>query len=189
MRKSKFLLAAITLVFAVASHTASAQNRHSMYPAEPTDYEPAQFLYGIGPDTGEYLMNKPVQAGETQWLELQRPEMRSNLSANGLAQSVTVFFAFDSTVPLNPEILNGFPFNSETKIRVIGRTDPIGTDAHNDGLALRRAQTVAQLLAKQGILRSRIEIISLGSRSPIAPNNSEEGRQMNRQVSIKVRGE
>lgn len=189
MTKSKFLLAATWLVFAAASHTASAQDRHSMYPAEPTDYEPAQFMYGVGPDTGEYLMNKPVQAGETQWLELHRPAMHSNLSAVGAAQGVTVFFAFDSTVPLNPEVLNRFPFNAETKIRVTGRTDPIGTDVYNDALALRRAQAVTQLLEKQGILRSRIEIISLGSRSPVARNDSEEGRQMNRQVSIQMRGQ
>ncbi len=54
------------------------------------------------------------------------------------------------------------------RIDVIGHTDAIGSDAYNDELGLRRAETVRQLLIERGIAGERINARSMGSRQPLS---------------------
>lgn len=176
-----------------------AQDRHSVYPFEATEYEPSQFSYGVGQDTATTLIKRPVQKGETQWVEMERTPLRTastsaksdgtgaNPGDYDLIPGATVFFAFDSTVPLNPEVISSFQFGDDTKIRLIGRTDPIGTNSYNDRLAYKRAASVASLFKLKGMKQSQMELVSLGARSPIAPTDTESGRQKNRQVLIELR--
>ncbi|HQN70871.1 MAG TPA: OmpA family protein, partial [Smithella sp.] len=50
----------------------------------------------------------------------------------------------------------------------------------------RRANTVKTLLVQRGVAASRIETIGYGETMPVATNNTEVGRQMNRRVEIKI---
>ncbi len=79
----------------------------------------------------------------------------------------------------------------QVAIRVEGHTDALGTDAYNDSLSLRRAESVRGWLTAQGGLpRSAIEARGFGKRQPIAPNAKPDGtddpigRQQNRRVEI-----
>lgn len=54
------------------------------------------------------------------------------------------------------------------RIDVVGHTDAIGTDAYNDELGLRRAQTLRQLLIESGISPQRISARSMGRRQPMS---------------------
>jgi outer membrane protein OmpA-like peptidoglycan-associated protein len=192
--RTKILCMLPVLVMLLTTGAATGQDRHSMYPFEATEYEPSQHSYGVGPDTGSNLINRPVQLGETQWMEVERAPLRttsasSNPRTKDLASAnlPTVFFAFDSTVPLNPDVVGRFHFTPQTRVLLTGRTDPIGTDEYNDMLAYRRAEAVAVILEHRGMSRSQMELVSLGARSLIAPGNTDEGRQKNRQVSIQER--
>ena len=49
------------------------------------------------------------------------------------------------------------------RIRLVGHTNPRGTDAHNDNLGLRRAQRVKTFLVGNGIEQERIETASMGA--------------------------
>ena len=162
-----------------------AQDRHSMYPFEETEYEPAQFSYGVGPDTGAHLFNRPAQLGETQWAEIA-PFL--NPATPHAGPNTTVFFPFDSSAPINPEALRTIPGLLESKILLTGRTDPVGTDAHNDALSKRRAESVSALLVQLGVPRSNIEIQALGARSPLGEVSTQEGKAFNRQVLIHLQG-
>ncbi|MCU7495072.1 MAG: OmpA family protein [Ignavibacteria bacterium] len=76
--------------------------------------------------------------------------------------------------------------NPETRWRIEGHTDSRGSSESNMKLSQRRAEAVADYLSSMGIERSRFEIIPYGSTRPIAPNNTSEGRAMNRRVEVRL---
>lgn len=73
-------------------------------------------------------------------------------------------------------------------IHVIGYTDGIGTDAYNDKLSERRANSVRDYLLSKGVNPSQIDTEGRGKRDPIASNATKEGRTQNRRVDVKVEG-
>jgi outer membrane protein OmpA-like peptidoglycan-associated protein len=75
---------------------------------------------------------------------------------------------------------------NQTYIDVLGHTDSTGSDAYNQALSERRAQSVATYLAGHGVDRARMGIRGFGESQPIASNEDEMGRSQNRRVEIKV---
>ncbi len=75
--------------------------------------------------------------------------------------------------------------NERLTPEVQGHTDSIGTDDYNLNLSKKRAQAVANYLVQQGIKPERISSTGFGESKPIAPNDSDAGRQMNRRVEIR----
>jgi outer membrane protein OmpA-like peptidoglycan-associated protein len=59
-------------------------------------------------------------------------------------------------------------------------------EAYNQRLSERRADTVADALARDGVKGSQISSRGLGTRSPIASNDTEDGRQQNRRVEVVI---
>lgn len=74
----------------------------------------------------------------------------------------------------------------ETRWIIEGHTDAIGSEEYNKKLSLERAQAVADYFAENGIDRSRLELIGQGESQPIATNDTQEGRAMNRRVEIRL---
>ena len=73
-------------------------------------------------------------------------------------------------------------------IHVIGYTDGIGTDAYNDALSKRRADSVRDYLTSKGVDSGLIDTEGRGKRDPIASNATKEGRAQNRRVEVHVDG-
>ncbi len=74
----------------------------------------------------------------------------------------------------------------ELKLQIIGHTDNRGSDAVNDRISMNRALTVERLLVEKGVDKARIRTIGMGERSPIADNQTEEGRNRNRRVEVRI---
>jgi len=74
----------------------------------------------------------------------------------------------------------------ETFIRVEGHTDSTGSEQYNLDLAARRADAVKDLIVQKGVSSSRMQTVTYGETQPIATNDTESGRQMNRRVEIKI---
>ncbi|MBK8555126.1 MAG: OmpA family protein [Lewinellaceae bacterium] len=70
------------------------------------------------------------------------------------------------------------------QISIVGHTDSLGSDAYNETLALQRANAVVQHLRQNGISASRLKAIGAGEKKPIASNDTEEGRALNRRVEF-----
>ncbi len=68
---------------------------------------------------------------------------------------------------------------------VEGHTDSVGTDAYNQGLSERRAQTAADYLQSKGVAVDRITVVGHGESQPVADNATEDGRMQNRRVVLK----
>jgi outer membrane protein OmpA-like peptidoglycan-associated protein len=62
----------------------------------------------------------------------------------------------------------------------------VGSDAVNQTLSEARANSVADYLIGQGLMRQRFEVIGMGKRYPIASNDTDAGRAQNRRVEIRV---
>lgn len=78
----------------------------------------------------------------------------------------------------------GVPVNS---IAISGYTDSVGSDAYNQKLSEARARSVADYLSKHGFHASQEDAHGFGRASPVATNDTAEGRARNRRVEIIVR--
>ena len=115
-----------------------------------------------------------------------------------VAEKVTlaadVLFDFDKSV-LKPEGKSKLD-DLATKVKAInlevviaiGHTDSIGSDAYNQKLSVRRAESVKAYLVSKGVEPNRIYTEGKGEKQPVASNKTKDGRQKNRRVEIEVIG-
>lgn len=75
---------------------------------------------------------------------------------------------------------------NQTIVEVSGHTDSIGSDAANQTLSVQRANSVGNYLIGKGLVRERFEIVGFGETRPVASNDTDSGRALNRRVEIRV---
>jgi outer membrane protein OmpA-like peptidoglycan-associated protein len=73
---------------------------------------------------------------------------------------------------------------NQTIVEVAGHTDSKGSDAYNQQLSTRRAESVANYLMGRGLMRDRFIVTGAGESRPVASNDTEAGRAQNRRVEI-----
>jgi len=115
-------------------------------------------------------------------------------AASKVTYAADAFFDFDKSVlkPAGKAKLDDLVgkvkgINLEVIIAV-GHTDSIGTDAYNQKLSVRRAESVKAYLVSKGIEKNRIYTEGKGEKQPVADNKTKEGRAKNRRVEIEVVG-
>ncbi len=74
----------------------------------------------------------------------------------------------------------------ETQLLIEGNTDSIGSAEFNSKLSRERAASVYDFLVKEGVVETRLKIVGNGENHPVAPNDTELGRQKNRRVEIGI---
>src|SRR5438105_5529906 len=74
-------------------------------------------------------------------------------------------------------------------LQIEGHTDSVGGDEFNQQLSERRADSVRDFLAEQGVAPSTITAHGFGKTQPVASNETAEGRQRNRRVELVVNGD
>jgi outer membrane protein OmpA-like peptidoglycan-associated protein len=107
-------------------------------------------------------------------------------------QLKNIFFEFDrhelmprSYVELH-KLLGVLRANPKFTIEIIGHTDNIGSDAYNEDLSLKRAQSVVRYLTQNGIPAGRLKFRGDGEKNPVSSNQTDEGRAQNRRVEFRV---
>jgi outer membrane protein OmpA-like peptidoglycan-associated protein len=80
-------------------------------------------------------------------------------------------------------ILSKYP---DTNILLEGHTDATGSEEHNLDLSRLRAQSVANYLSEQEVSPTRFTIMGYGESQPIADNETEMGRALNRRVEVAI---
>ncbi|MEG1279003.1 MAG: OmpA family protein [Comamonas sp.] len=88
--------------------------------------------------------------------------------------------------PILDRFAEGLRNNQNAQVRVIGHTDSTGNDSINDPLSLARAESTRNYLTARGINGARIQVQGMGSRQPVATNDTAQGRAHNRRVEIFV---
>lgn len=152
----------------------------------------AMILAGVGALAGGAIGN---------YQDRQEAALRAELEGTGVSvtrigDNITlnmpgnVTFATDSS-DLSPaffDVLNSVgkvlgEFD-QTVVEVAGHTDSTGSDAYNQSLSERRAQSVSSYLTAQGVLPQRVITVGMGESRPVADNTTTAGRQANRRVEI-----
>ena len=72
----------------------------------------------------------------------------------------------------------------KTAVVVQGHTDSTGSEAHNEKLSMRRAESVLRYFIKNGVPDKRLIATAYGERMPVASNDTENGRAKNRRVTV-----
>jgi outer membrane protein OmpA-like peptidoglycan-associated protein len=119
------------------------------------------------------------------------PDFSSAISATGKYVTHGIYFDNDSD-HLKPEsaavigqVFGALDKNPNLKLEVDGYTDSVGAAPHNLDLSNRRAQAVVSVLVTQfGINAARLTARGMGQASPIASNDTAEGRASNRRVEF-----
>ena len=104
---------------------------------------------------------------------------------------VTTYFDTNKTKPTNVST-EGIDFmltylrnNPSASIEIVGHADEIGKSAYNDKLSTDRANNVRATLIKAGINASRLNVVSQGEDTSVAPD-SGDARRLVRRVTFKV---
>lgn len=103
-----------------------------------------------------------------------------------------IFFAYNSHELLpesEAELQNAVRFlnrNPSVRVEIGGHTDDVGSEAFNQNLSERRAGTVRDYLTRHGIAPDRLTAKGYGKSQPLAPNDSDAHRAMNRRTAFTI---
>jgi outer membrane protein OmpA-like peptidoglycan-associated protein len=84
--------------------------------------------------------------------------------------------------PRLDSIVEFMMYKKSARIEISGHTDNVGSPKTNKALSQKRANACRDYLTAKGIDGSRIVAIGYGAERPIAPNDTEDGRQKNRRI-------
>jgi len=119
------------------------------------------------------------------------PPAAPPLGCGAIIHGIT--FDFDSATirpesePVLAKLHEGLRSDPRESITVEGHTSSEGAEAYNQALSERRAQAVRTDLVRRGIAAGRVSAVGIGEVRPVATNNDENGRSMNRRVEIHCR--
>ena len=103
-----------------------------------------------------------------------------------------LFFATNKTVilPQSEQAMSDLAEflleNPSVQIHIVGHTDAVGTDEANQILSEGRANAVRNDLIKRGVAAERMTAEGKGEKEPVADNDTDEGRQLNRRVEFTI---
>ncbi|MBK7312181.1 MAG: OmpA family protein [Sphingobacteriaceae bacterium] len=103
-----------------------------------------------------------------------------------------VFFDFNKS-ELKPEsfseldrLVDFLKNNPKMEIELGGHTDNVGSDDYNIKLSQQRTESVLNYLASKGINKTRLQAKGYGKNNPVATNDTEEGKSINRRVEFTI---
>jgi outer membrane protein OmpA-like peptidoglycan-associated protein len=128
---------------------------------------------------------------EAELAELKANKIPAKSTERGLVVTLgDVFFAYNKA-DVRPrgrgiidKVAEFLYKNPERTVAIEGHTDSRGSDQYNLDLSQRRADAVRMLFVSSGIDSSRIQAKGMGEHYPIASNDNDGGRQLNRRVEI-----
>jgi len=88
-----------------------------------------------------------------------------------------------STVDTLMTVLRAYP---GVAVALVGHTDSAGDPSSNKKLSLARADAVKDVMVKGGIDGARITVAGYGEENPVAPNETAQGRALNRRLELVV---
>jgi outer membrane protein OmpA-like peptidoglycan-associated protein len=155
---------------------------------------PAGKNYGIAVKKVDYLFHSenfdiPKTAA---YQEVTKEILLKSISVGSKIILKNIFFDFNSSnlrmessneLERLAKLLNDVP---SLKIEIAGYTDSKGSDEYNRKLSNDRAKAVVDHLIKLGISSDRLVYKGYGEKDPIATNDAEDGRQLNRRTEFKV---
>jgi outer membrane protein OmpA-like peptidoglycan-associated protein len=122
-----------------------------------------------------FIQDPSKLADETTWFDFDRLLFDTN--------SATLQPSSREQLNNIAMILKAYP---SVHVKIGGYTDSTGDAAANQTLSQQRADTVRQQLIDMGVSGDRLEAQGYGEQYPVGDNSTEEGRQKNRRISLRV---
>lgn len=145
----------------------------------------------LGGSAGAIIGNKmDKQAAELEQIEGAQVEKVNEGEAIKVTFESGILFATNSSTlsTVSRASLDKFATslqnNPDTDVKIYGHTDSTGSDAINNPLSQRRAESVYNYLVSKGVSGARMVSEGFGSAEPIADNNTQAGRAQNRRVEV-----
>jgi outer membrane protein OmpA-like peptidoglycan-associated protein len=136
----------------------------------------------------------PKMLGSTEWEKLEGKELLLQPAISGTAIVLdniqfnrgTSDFADSKSIQVLDNLVTFMKVNENIKIRLEGHTDNAGDPSLNKDLSMKRASKIRGYLTINGVDFERIRISGWGGSRPIADNQTEEGRILNRRVEMLI---
>lgn len=133
-------------------------------------------------DCGDMMAKAPEPA----------PAPKPTVMHETMSLSAKALFDFDKTV-IKPEgaqtlteVANKLKSMMLNWVRLTGHTDSMGSDSYNQELSEKRANAVKSYLVGEGVDGGKISTRGEGESSPVASNDTREGRAKNRRVDVEI---
>lgn len=153
-----------------SNYAVHVQHQNYMFDSEQYDLNDHQL--SNKEFTTEILL-QPIRAGNTTQL-------------NNIYFDIDKYDLLPASNPDLKLLLNFLKSNQRVNIEVSGHTDNTGNKHHNQKLSENRAKAVTSFLLDHGIASERLKSVGYGDLQPIAPNDKEENRRLNRRTEIKI---
>jgi outer membrane protein OmpA-like peptidoglycan-associated protein len=144
-----------------------------------------------GAGIGRYMDNQEA-ALRQQFAASEAANVQRNADMLAVTFKGDVLFDVDSAA-LKPgsyneinRVANVLVQYPQTNIQIAGHTDSTGSEVYNQSLSERRAMSVQNALANQGVAPMRMRTVGFGETQPVADNSTDYGRQMNRRVVVTI---
>ncbi|VXC12926.1 MULTISPECIES: OmpA family protein [unclassified Pseudomonas] len=141
--------------------------------------------YGYYVDTQEAKLRQTLQGTGVQ-VQRNGDDLKLIMPGNITFASNSADISSSFYPTLNSLVLVFKEFN-KNGVNIVGHTDSTGSQALNQSLSQRRAQSVANYLSANGVPGQRISAYGAGPSQPIASNATDAGRAQNRRVEINLR--
>lgn len=160
-------------------------------PDSLTQLLPGAYYY-IDDVTVECLNCPPPEADDLNVDSTYLTEEQPSFAVGGTFVLKEIFFEFDKSTLLQQSffellrllaLLDTYP---QMCIEIGGHTDGKGSESYNKRLSENRAKAVVDYLVSKGVNASRLQFKGYGKSMPVAPNDTEEGRALNRRVEFKI---
>jgi OmpA-OmpF porin, OOP family len=131
--------------------------------------------YGVENKLLQFIQDSSKPVDDTTWFDFDRLLFDSG--------SATLQPASDEQLRNIAAIMKAYP---NVKLKIGGYTDNTGDAAANLQLSQSRADNVRAELIQLGVAPDRLEAQGYGEEHPVADNSTEEGKQKNRRISMRV---
>lgn len=121
-------------------------------------------------------------------IKLDAVEIGAKMNLYNIYFEVDSFSILSESEPELEILLTFLKNNSDLKVEIQGHTDNSGDSERNLKLSELRAESVKDYLVRHEIEKSRLQSIGFGETVPVASNDTEQGRKLNRRTTIKILG-
>lgn len=117
---------------------------------------------------------------------------RSELKAGSTIRIDNIYFEADKAVIMQnsfdalDDLYNFLNRNPDVVVEIGGHTNGLASENYANKLSNDRAKSIYDYLIKRGIDKDRLQYKGYGKRSPIATNNTADGRRKNQRVEVKI---
>lgn len=120
--------------------------------------------------------------------------VRNTVNVKQIADRTMIYFPYNSNQKLNAADVDSYLEEvadrvkaSGERVSLTGHTDSQGDNQANEKLGLSRANIIKNVLMQKGVAADKISVASKGETSPIATNETAEGRAKNRRTELQIK--